>query len=367
MEWEKPVLAMKVLITGGAGYIGSTIASACLDAGIVPVILDSLATGRRLLVNGRAFYHGDISDGPLIDRIYADHPDLAAVIHCAALISVPESVADPARYYVENVAKALQLVEHTVRNGGRRFIFSSSAAVYENISSGAVDEGAAVNPQSPYGRSKLMAERMFEDLSAAGQLDVISLRYFNPVGADPGLRTGLPTLNRGHALGKLIDAHAKRRVFDITGVSWPTRDGSGIRDYVHVWDLAQGHVAALRKFADVFAGTTGRYEVINLGSGRGTTVREMIQAFESVVGEPVQVREAEPRPGDVVGCYAATDKAGRLLDWYPKLSLADGIRTSLEWRRKLRALVTTDSPERFGDSPNTTARQPYPRHVPTPA
>jgi UDP-glucose 4-epimerase len=313
---------------------------------------------------GRAFYRGDIADGRLVDRIYAEHPDIGAVIHCAALISVPESVTQPARYYEENVAKTLRLVEHCVRNGGKRFVFSSSAAVYRNTAMGAVDEAGAVQPQSPYGRSKLMTERMLEDLSDAEQISVMALRYFNPVGADPRLRTGTPYLNAAHALGRLIDAHAKRRTFDITGVSWPTRDGSGVRDYVHVWDLAAAHVAALQRFDDIVGGPGNRYEVVNLGSGRGTTVREMVDAFESVVGDRVAVRETGPRPGDVIGCYAATGKARRLLGWQPRLSLVEGIRTSLEWRSRLLAhcgdavpagSIPTIRPRRAEQCPDWTA------------
>jgi UDP-glucose 4-epimerase len=335
---------VKVLITGGAGYIGSTVGSVCHDAGITPVILDNLVTGRHFLAAGRPFYRGDIADAPLVDRIFAEHPDIGAVVHCAALTSVPESVAHPARYYEENVAKTLRLVEHCVRNGGKRFIFSSSAAVYENTAQGPVDEAAAVQPQSPYGRSKLMTERMLEDLSAAERIGVLSLRYFNPVGADLRLRTGTPYVNAPHALGRLIDAHAKRRAFDITGVSWPTRDGSGVRDYVHVWDLAAAHVAALQRFDDITGSPENRYEVVDLGSGRGTTVREPVREFESVTGEKVRVRETASRPGDVIGCYAATGKAHRLLGWRPRLSLVDGIRTSLQWRRKLVALCRDSAP-----------------------
>jgi UDP-glucose 4-epimerase len=365
---------VKVLITGGAGYIGSTVGSACLDAGITPVILDSLVTGRRFMAAGRAFYRGDIADGRLVDRIYAEHPDLEAVIHCAALISVPESVAHPARYYQENVAKTLRLVEHCARNGGERFIFSSSAAVYENTAVGAVDEAGAVQPHSPYGRSKLMTERMLEDLSAAEQIGVLSLRYFNPVGADPRLRTGTPHPHAAHALARLIDAHAKQRTFDITGVSWPTRDGSGVRDYVHVWDLAAAHVAALHRFDDIAGRSGNRYEVINLGSGRGTTVREMVSTFESVVGDTVAVREADARPGDVVGCYAATGKAHRILGWRPRLSLADGIRTSLEWRARLVAhcgdapptgSMPTIRPRRADNRPEWTEPVPAQASVPS--
>jgi UDP-glucose 4-epimerase len=198
---------VKVLVAGGAGYIGSTVASACSDAGITPVILDSLVTGRREFTAGHAFYAGDIADGPLIDRVFAEHPDIDAVIHCAALIVVPDSVADPVRYYRENVAKSVAFAEHLLRNGARRLIFSSSAAIYRPGPDLAVDEDSPVDPQSPYARTKAMCEAIFADVAAATPLRVLSLRYFNPIGADPKMRTGLQLPSPTHALGKMIQAH----------------------------------------------------------------------------------------------------------------------------------------------------------------
>jgi UDP-glucose 4-epimerase len=167
---------MKVLIAGGAGYIGSTIASACLDSDISPVILDSLVTGRREFTVGREFYEGDIADGALIDRIFAEHPDIGAVIHCAALIVVPDSVADPVGYYRANVAKSLEFAAHLVRNGCQRLIFSSSAAIYQASEDLTVDEESPLDPQSPYGRPKAVCEEMFADIAAAEPIRVLSLR-----------------------------------------------------------------------------------------------------------------------------------------------------------------------------------------------
>ncbi|MFI1255312.1 NAD-dependent epimerase/dehydratase family protein [Streptomyces netropsis] len=181
----------KVLIAGGAGYIGSTVASACLDSGITPVILDSLVRGRREFTAGRTFCEGDISDGALIDRIFSEHPDIFAVVHCAALIVVPESVADPIGYYEANVSKSLAFVSHLHRNGCDRIIFSSSGSIYQAEDGSAVNEDSPLAPQSPYSRTKAVCEEMFADIAAAGKMRVLSLRYFNPVGADPKLRTGL--------------------------------------------------------------------------------------------------------------------------------------------------------------------------------
>lgn len=321
---------MKILVAGGAGYIGSTIASACVDAGISPIILDNLVTGRRQFAAGRAFYEGDIADGPLIDRIFIEHPDIDAVIHCAALIVVPDSVTDPVGYYRSNVSKSLEFVAHLLRNGCERMIFSSSASIYRPGPDLAVDEGSAIEPQSPYSRTKAMCEAMFADIAAAQSLRVLSLRYFNPIGADPKMRTGLQLSRPSHALGKMIQAWQEGSPFQVTGTDYPTRDGSGIRDYIHVWDLASAHVAALEKFDDLLA-ATNRSKVINLGTGTGTTVRELLQAFNSVVTEPVAAQDAARRPGDSVGAYTCIDLASQLLNWQPQYSIAEGILHSLHW------------------------------------
>ena len=330
---------MKVLIAGGGGYIGSTIASACSDAGIGPVILDGLVTGRREFAVGRAFYEGDIADGPLIDRIFAEHPDIGAVIHCAALIVVPDSVADPIGYYRANVAKSLEFVAHLLRNGCGRLIFSSSAAIYRASEDLSVDEDSAIDPQSPYARTKAVCEAMFADIAASQPIRVLSLRYFNPIGADPKMRTGLQLRRPTHALGKMIQALEEGVPFLITGTGWPTRDGSGLRDYIHVWDLAAAHVAALSRFDAL----PGPVTVINLGSGTGTTVRELLAAFNRVADHPVQAREAGRRPGDVAGAYTRIDRAERLLGWRPQYDITEGIRHSLQWAA-LRDQVLSGEP-----------------------
>ncbi|MBT2224413.1 UDP-glucose 4-epimerase GalE [Nonomuraea sp. NEAU-A123] len=318
---------MRVLISGGAGFIGSTVASACLDAGITPVILDNLVTGRREFAEGRTFYEGDIADGALVDKIFAEQPGIEAVIHCAALIVVPDSVADPVGYYRANVTKSLEFVDHLLRNGCPRMIFSSSASIYRTGDDHTVDESSALDPQSPYARTKAVCEAMFADIAATRPIRVLSLRYFNPIGADPAMRTGLQLRRPSHALGKMIGAHEEGVPFEITGTDYSTRDGSGIRDYVHVWDLAAAHVAALQRF-DALSDAEA---VINLGTGSGTTVRELVDAFNRVVARPVEVVETERRPGDVAGAYTRSDLADRLLGWRPRYSIEDGIRHSLEW------------------------------------
>lgn len=319
---------MQVLIAGGAGFIGSTVALACSDAGIRPVILDNLVTGRAEFAQDLPFYQGDIADGDLIDKIFAEHPGIDAVIHAAALIVVPESVADPIRYFRVNVSGSLEFTAHLLRNGCTRLIFSSSASIYQVNDDLAVTEDSPLDPQSPYARSKAITEGMFADIAAATPLRILSLRYFNPVGADPKMRTGLQNPVPSHALGKIIQAAAKRTVFHVTGTAYPTRDGSGIRDYIHVWDLATAHVAALERFDTIM---TSPNLVINLGTGTGTTVRELVTAFNRVSDQPVEAADAPARPGDVAGAYTRIDRARRLLDWEPRFTVEDGIRDSLRW------------------------------------
>jgi UDP-glucose 4-epimerase len=224
-------------------------------------------------------------------------------------------------------------VEHLLRNGCERLLFSSSASIYVPGDDFSVDENSPVDPQSPYAATKMMVERILADTVVAAPLRVISLRYFNPVGADPMLRTGLQNPTPSHALGKLIEAYESKTPFTVTGVDWPTRDGSGIRDYIHVWDLAQAHVRALERFDAVVPPPRG-YEVINLGTGTGTTVKELVTAFQDTVGDELEVREAGPRPGDAVGCFTRTDKARELLGWSAERTEKDAVLDSLAWARK---------------------------------
>ncbi len=331
---------MKVLVTGGAGFIGSTVCSAMIDGGHTPVIVDSLVTGRRQFTEGRHFYHGDIADGALIDRVFIDHSDIAAVVHCAALIVVPESVKQPLRYYRENVSKTISLLEHMIRNDCRQLLFSSSASIYSPGADFSVDETSPVEPASPYAQSKAMIDNIIAGCAAAGELEAVSLRYFNPVGADPQMRTGLQTLNPTHALGKMIEAWENGTVFPVTGADWPTRDGTGIRDYIHVWDLARAHVNAITRLPAVLsASDTPGYQVINLGTGTGTTVRELLEAFSAVIGEPLASQEVGRRPGDAVGAFARSRRAAELLGWRAERSLIDGIRDALTWRARLKAAL----------------------------
>ncbi|MDF2507110.1 MAG: UDP-glucose 4-epimerase [Microbacterium sp.] len=327
---------MKVLITGGAGYIGSTVATACIEAGIDVVILDDLSTGLRSFGEGRNLYVGDIADESVLATLLADHPDIDAVIHCAARIVVPESVADPLGYYDANVGKTIVLLRRLREAGIPRVVFSSSASVYAGETGDGVDESGKLAPSSPYARTKAMVEQILEDASSAGDFRAIALRYFNPIGADPRLRTGLQNPTPSHALGKIMQARAAGEPFTITGTDWATRDGSGLRDYIHVWDLALAHVAAVQKFDEV-ATDEDPYQVINLGTGDGVTVRELVAAFERVTGEPLPVTETERRPGDQAGAFAIVDRAAAVLQWHAQRSVDDGVRDAIAWAQKLRA------------------------------
>ena len=331
---------MKFLITGGAGYIGSTICSALEDSGHTPVILDSLVSGPRQFTRGRIFYEADIADRTALETIFRDHPDIFAVIHCAALIVVPESTEKPYEYYRENVGKSLELFHNLNHLGCNRLVFSSSAAIYDLVPGFMVTEESPILPTSPYGRTKFIMEMVLKDVCIAYGMRGIALRYFNPIGADPKLRSGIHVPNPSHVLGKLVDtALGKQPEFVITGTDWPTRDGTGIRDYVHVWDLANAHIHAVSHFDEVFerAGNPPEnYLVINLGTGQGVTVREMLNAFQKVYGKQIPVRAAPPRPGDIAGSYANADRAGELLGWEASHSIEEGITDALRWgaRRK---------------------------------
>ena len=223
---------MKVLISGGAGYIGSTIASALLDGGHTPVLLDSLVTGRREFTKNRIFYEADIADRAMVRQIFSEHPDIEATIHCAALIVVPESVAKPYEYYKENVVKSMEFFKLLAELGQKRVVFSSSAAVYDVVPGFMVTEESPLRPLSPYSRTKYMMEMVLKDFCCAYGLNAIALRYFNPIGADPKMRTGLHIRYPSHLIGKLVEvALGREPVFNLTGIDWPTRDGSGI--HVH--------------------------------------------------------------------------------------------------------------------------------------
>lgn len=333
---------MKVLVTGGAGYIGSTTCRALSDAGHTPIILDSLINGREEFTKGYEFFKGDIADTNLLEQIFKLHPDIYCCIHFAALIVVPESVSQPYSYYKSNVDKSLDLFKNLDELGCKRIVFSSSAALYGVVPGFMVTEKSLLNPQSPYARTKFMMEMVLEDMSRASGFKGMALRYFNPIGADPQMRVGPYDPNPSHILGILVEtALGNREVFNITGVDYFTRDGSGIRDYIHVWDLAKAHVKAVEKFDYALEQTNDDYVVINLGTGDGTTVKEFVKYFENIIGHEINKKETELRPGDVAGAYANVDLAVKLLGWKTELSIEQGIKDTLHW-------VDVVRPEKLG-------------------
>ena len=325
---------MKVLITGGAGYIGSTICSALEDNGHIPVILDSLINGSQKFTENRKFYKGDIDDPQLLKQIITDNEDIQIVIHCAALMQVPESMKNPSEYYYNNVIKSIKFLNHLRLSSISRIIFSSTASVYAGTDGRMVTESSSLSPNSPYSKTKLSVEMAIKDFCHAYGMKGISLRYFNPIGADPKMRSGPSNKNPSHVIGKLSEAlQTSDGTFEITGSEWPTRDGTGIRDYVHVWDVALAHVRAVQNFNQIVTDEYP-YSEINIGSGEGTTVLELLSAFEEVAGGKIQTVDGDPRPGDVAGAYTNRDKAKALLDWEPRFSLEQGIADFLKWIRK---------------------------------
>jgi UDP-glucose 4-epimerase len=331
---------MKVLVTGGAGYIGSVIATALEESGHVPILLDSLHSGPHVFTEGRIFYHGDIADRAVLRQIAGEHPELQCTIHCAARIVVPESVEQPYEYYRDNVAKSLELFDALVSLGKPRVVFSSSASLYAISPTFEVTEDSPLAPTSPYARTKQVMEMALTDICAATDMRAVILRYFNPIGSDPRLRTGIYDQLPSHVLGQLVAAaRGEIEAFTITGTEHPTRDGSGLRDYVHVWDIARAHVMAVEQFDQVVAAAESPSVVINLGSGNGTTVFELVASFERVYGSSVPKRTAPPRPGDAVGAYANASRAADLLGWKTELSLDEAIRSALDWGERRQDIL----------------------------
>ena len=321
-----------VLVTGGAGYIGSHLAHALIEVGRDVTVLDNLSTGfESFLPLDTAFYFGDCGDPNLLATLFSEN-DIEAIIHCAGSIIVPDSVADPISYYLNNTAKSCALIESAVKHNVRTFIFSSTAAVYGNAA-GPIAEDAALNPASPYGTSKMMTEIMLRDASRAYGLTYAALRYFNVAGADPLGRTGQALRRSTHLIKVACQAAVGDRPgISIYGTNYPTPDGTCIRDYIHVSDLAQAHVAALNALESV-----GRNLILNCGYGRGCSVIEVVEAVKRVSGVDFSVQYLGRRSGDPPAVVACVDRIYGELDWQPRYNDLDTIvRHALDWERKIR-------------------------------
>ncbi len=323
---------MAVLVTGGAGYIGSHMVLALLDAGERVVVVDDLSTGFRSAVpSGATLIEGDFGDQELVGRAIADH-GVDAIAHFAARIVVPESVSDPLGYYLNNTAKARNLIESAVRGGVGRFIFSSTAAVYGETDAGHVTEDRPLKPVSPYGRSKLMVEWMLEDAGRAHDLRAVVLRYFNVAGADPQGRAGQSTRDATHLIKVAVQtALGRRKQLEIFGQDYPTPDGTCLRDYIQVTDLAQAHMDALRHLRQGGASLT-----CNVGYARGYSVREVVDVVREVSGSAVPAVMSPRRAGDPAAIVASNDRIRAELGWVPKHDdLGEIVRQALNWERRL--------------------------------
>ena len=324
---------MAVLVTGGAGYIGSHMVWALVDAGEDVVVIDRLSTGFRWAIAPEAkFYEGDIADRALLATIFADNA-IDAIIHFAGSIIVPESVADPLSYYENNTVKSRALIAAAVEAKIPHFVFSSTAAVYGTPEDAdPVLETAELRPESPYGSSKLMTEIMLRDTAAAHDFTYTTLRYFNVAGADPRGRTGQSTKGATHLIKVASEAAlGKRPGMDVYGTDYPTPDGTCVRDYIHVTDLANAHLKALQRMR---AG--GGSIVANCGYGRGFSVLEVLSRVKEVSGADFAVRIAGRRAGDAVSIVANPSIAMRELGWTPEHDdLAFIVRTALDWEEHL--------------------------------
>ncbi len=303
-----------VLVTGGAGYIGSHVALALLETGRRVVVADNLVTGRRDLVPEAAdFVELDIGDIERVSQLLADHP-CRAVLHFAGSTIVPESVENPLKYYGNNTCASRNLLEAAMANGVREFIFSSTAAVYGNPEKLPVDESVALAPVSPYGKSKLMTENMLQDVAASSDLRFIALRYFNVAGADPAGRSGQSTPNATHLIKAACEAACGvRESVTIFGDDYDTPDGTGVRDFIHVSDLADAHVAALDHLD-----RGGASNVMNCGYGLGYSVKQVFDTLREVSGVDFRVETGPRRPGDIGEIYAETKRIRDVLGWVPQ-------------------------------------------------
>lgn len=338
-----------ILVTGGAGYIGSHTIVALLEmTGYKVVSADNYSNSsaktyeRIRTITGKSieYTEADLSERSQVEMVFEKFPDITGIIHFAAYKSVPESVNNPLMYYRNNLDSLIHLLETGSKKGLQHFIFSSSCSVYGNISSLPVNELTPVqNPESPYGYTKTAGERILSDFAAVtgNKVKTVALRYFNPVGAHPSGKLGeLPT-QRPNNLVPVITQNAigRNKEMQVFGNDYPTRDGTCIRDYVHVSDIAEAHVKALRHLLE--NATAPVYDIFNLGTGEGVTVLEAIHAFEAVSGKKLNYRISARRPGDVAAIYSDSEKAAKLLNWKAERSLSEMMESAWKWEQEFAA------------------------------
>lgn len=323
---------MTILVSGGAGYIGSHTVRQLGEAGEKIVVLDNLSTGFEASILSGEFVRGDTGDSALVAKTLKNY-NVDTVIHFAAHTIVPESVSDPLKYYWNNTCSTRNLLEQCQKHGVKNFIFSSTAAVYGIPESGQAKEDTPTAPINPYGSSKLMSEMMLKDLSFASDLNFVALRYFNVAGSDPECRIGQSTPKATLLIKVACEAAVgKRDKVYIFGTDYPTDDGTGVRDYIHVEDLADAHLRALDYLRKGSEST-----ILNVGYGHGYSVREVLDAVERVDGKPLNIIEEERRAGDPPVLISVADEIKSKLNWTPKYDNLDVIvKTSLDWEYKLK-------------------------------
>ena len=319
---------LTVLVSGGAGYIGSHTCLRLSEAGFRPVVFDNLSNGHADFARWGPLEVGDIRDATRLDEVFAVHRP-AAVIHFAALIEVGESVVYPDRFYENNVSGALNLIGSARRGGVNALVFSSTCATYGDPVQVPMDETHPQAPLNPYGRSKLMVEQILQDLDRYSGFRSVILRYFNAAGCDPEGRIGERHEPETHAIPLAIRAAmGSNQGFKIFGNDYPTADGTAVRDYVHVLDLADAHVLALNHLL-----SGGQSEVFNLGTGTGTSVHELVAAIQALAGGGFDAQSAPRRIGDAPALVADNRKAREILGWTPRYSLTDIIETAWRWHQ----------------------------------
>ncbi len=318
-----------ILVVGGAGYIGSYMCKYLAKNGYHPIVLDNLVYGHRQAVKWGPFIEGSMADAKLLDRIFTEYP-IAAVMHFAAFCYVGESVEDPGKYYQNNVAATITLLEAMLENNIHHFIFSSSCAVYGEPVEIPITEQHPYNPINPYGRSKLMVEQILEDFRAAYGLEYVALRYFNAAGADPEGEIGEEHDPETHLIPLVLKtALGQRETINIFGNDYATKDGTCIRDYIHIDDLAQAHLLALDRLLNGLPG--GQY---NLGNGNGYSVKEVIEVARDITSKQIPTKIVERRPGDPAVLIGSSAKAFKELGWKPQFADLNAIvETAWQWHK----------------------------------